>query len=137
VFSNLFAAVCNRECTAVLFAAGQEPCMDYFFPYLRRGHQFDHVGRGVQERRVEDSIKSLHFFSITLMSDCLYFFPIYLRAGKKLLVYFPMMSSGEKILFCKKVVTEIFPLMRRYFSITVCCLFTYIFSPLALFKVSY
>jgi hypothetical protein len=25
-------------------------------------------------------------------------------------VYFPMMSSGEKILFCKKVITAIFPL---------------------------
>jgi hypothetical protein len=29
----------------------------YFFPYLRRGHQFDHVIRGVQEIRDEDSIK--------------------------------------------------------------------------------
>jgi hypothetical protein len=52
---------------------------DYFSPYLHRGHQFDHVSRGVQERRVEDSIKPPHFFSITLMSDCLYFFPIYLH----------------------------------------------------------
>jgi hypothetical protein len=39
---------------------------DYFFPYLRRGHQFDHVSRGVQERIVEDSIKSPHFFTNTL-----------------------------------------------------------------------
>jgi hypothetical protein len=56
----------------------------YFFPYQRRGHQFDHVSRGVQEGRVEDSIKSPNLFSITLMSDCLYFFPIYLLDGKKL-----------------------------------------------------
>jgi hypothetical protein len=25
----------------------------YFFPYLRRGHQFDHGSKGVQERRVK------------------------------------------------------------------------------------
>jgi hypothetical protein len=75
----------------------------YFFPYQHRGHQFDHVstGRGVQERRVEDSIKSPHFLSITLMSDCLYFFPI--TSVTEPNVYFPMMSSGEKILFCKKL----------------------------------
>jgi hypothetical protein len=35
---------------------------DYFFPYLRWGHQCDHVSRGVQERIVEDSIKSPQFF---------------------------------------------------------------------------
>jgi hypothetical protein len=53
-------------------------------------------------------------------------------------VYFPMMLwSGDKILFRKKGITAIFPLLCRYFSITVCCLFTYIFSPLALFKVRY
>jgi hypothetical protein len=46
---------------------------DYIFPNLRRGHQ------------------SPHFFSIKLMSDCLYFFPIYLPEGKKLSVYLPMM----------------------------------------------
>jgi hypothetical protein len=92
---------------------------DYFSPYLRRGHQ------------------SPNFFSITLMSDCLHFFPIYLSEGKKLSVYFPMMSSGGKILFCKKGITGIFTLLHRYFSITVCCLFIYIFSPLALFKVRY
>jgi hypothetical protein len=41
---------------------------DYFSPYLHQGHQ------------------SPHFFSITLMIDCLYFFPIYLREVKKLSV---------------------------------------------------
>jgi hypothetical protein len=38
----------------------------YFFPYLHGGHQFDHVSRGVQERRVEDSITSffLHYTNV-------------------------------------------------------------------------
>jgi hypothetical protein len=37
----------------------------YFFSYLRRCHQFDHVSRGVQERRVEHSIKSPFFLHYT------------------------------------------------------------------------
>jgi hypothetical protein len=57
---------------------------DYIFPNLRRGHQ------------------SPHFFSITLMSDCLYFSPIYLREGKKLSVYFPVMWSGGKNFILQK-----------------------------------
>jgi hypothetical protein len=54
----------------------------YFFPYLRQGHQFDHVSRGVQERRF-NKIISFFLYCGTLMSDCLYFFPIYFRDGKK------------------------------------------------------
>jgi hypothetical protein len=37
-------------------------------------------------------------------------------------VYFPMMSSGENILFCKKGIAAIFTLLCRYFSITVAAL---------------
>jgi hypothetical protein len=45
-------------------------------------------------------------------------------------VYFPVMSSGETILFCKKGITAVLPSFGRYFSTTVCCLFTDIFPHL-------
>jgi hypothetical protein len=86
----------------------------------------------VGEYKKEELKIQLNHLIFSLLHFCLIAFilsPIYISDGKKLseqsLVFFPMMSSGEKNFLSKKVITAIFPFVCRYFSITVCCLFTY------------
>jgi hypothetical protein len=92
---------------------GEKLNKQYYFISLN-WVRFTNLRTGTRKKSLRlHSIKSPQLFSITLMSDCLCLFPIYLREGKKLSEWslkftFPWCQVWKKFYSAKKVSQQFF-----------------------------